>query len=142
MNIEELNGKKLTDVKLTDGSLEFICDDGSIFLMYHDQNCCESVYIDEITPEWREILIGQTVTYAYESMNQDLGPKSGWESSYTWTFYRISTTAGQVVIRWYGTSNGYYSERVSFIQTAKPQDENRPLIGQQREIDGHIYRLS
>lgn len=32
------------------------------------------------------------------------------------TFYRIATAKGQVVIRFYGSSNGYYSESVSFAQ--------------------------
>lgn len=43
-----------------------------------------------------------------------LGPEP-LEDSWTWTFYRFATVKGTVTVGWYGSSNGCYSERVSFV---------------------------
>ncbi|MNZ76081.1 hypothetical protein D3C78_945760 [compost metagenome] len=95
----------------------FETDSGEVFKMYHDQDCCESVHINDIEGDLSD-LIGEPVTLAEESTSND-NPKVEDEwgpESFTWTFYRLATKNGFVVIRWYGESNGYYSESVDFIQ--------------------------
>jgi len=116
---EDLTGKTLVKVTKSEHNMTFECSDGTKYNMYHDQDCCEHVYIEDITDGWEAMLTEAKVISAYESSNRDLAPPGGkrdYHESYTWTFYRIITDKGCVVIRWFGESNGYYSEGVSFVE--------------------------
>ena len=112
----ELVGKTILDIQgLEKGSKKvvFVCSDGSKYKMYHKQDCCERVDIDDVIGDVED-LIGSEILIAEENSNSDVNPKETYEYSFTWTFYKLATQKGYVDIRWYGTSNGYYSEEVSF----------------------------
>ena len=121
----DLVGKTLVSVVDNgEGNLVFTCSDGSEYIQYHSQDCCESVYVDDICGDLDDIC-GSPVLVAEESSSCD---RQEWEAkpedeeyyypeSFTWTFYKIDTAKGGVTIRWYGSSNGYYSESVSFART-------------------------
>jgi hypothetical protein len=47
-----------------------------------------------------------------EEVSDYEGENTG-DESFTWTFYKFATRKGFVTVRWYGSSNGYYSEGVS-----------------------------
>ena len=114
-----LVGKTLSGVTRQGESIRFVVDEHESYIMHHDQDCCESVVIDDICGYLGD-LIGSPILQAEESSNRD-HPKSEFgypDESCTWTFYRIATIKGQVVIRWYGASNGYYSEGVDFEKEA------------------------
>lgn len=115
MNVKELIGKTLVEIKINEYKDEilFICDDGTKYQMLHYQDCCESVTIDDINGDLND-LIGNPILIAEESTNSD-NPKSKYDECFTWTFYKFATIKGYVDIRWYGESNGYYSEEVEFI---------------------------
>ena len=109
-----LLGKTLTAVERTgDDSIDFTASDGSKYSMYHCEDCCESVTIEDIAGELSS-LVGSPILRAEESTNFD-NPKPK-EESHTWTFYKLATVNGWVDIRWYGSSNGYYSESVDFVE--------------------------
>ena len=110
--------------------MEFKTSCGMTCRLYHEQDCCESVEIEDINGDLSD-LIGSPIVLAEETSNSDSHPK-GFKSDYepesfTWTFYRIATVKGTVVIRWMGSSNGYYSESVYF--NMKPTlDESKKRI--------------
>lgn len=87
---------------------------GLVFTFYHSQDCCEDVYLEEIIGDIDD-LIGHTVVMAEETCSNDevVGVSCYQGESFTWTYYRMATERGLVVLRFFGSSNGYYSESVS-----------------------------
>lgn len=92
--------------------------DGSKLIMYHMQNCCESVWIESVVGDFND-LIGVPLLKAEEATDKggagrpDSREDDGhWHSSTTWTFYKFASIKGYVDMRWCGSSNGYYSESV------------------------------
>ena len=113
MNIETLLGKTLSSIEVIENEqIKFHCTDGESFLMYHDQDCCETVTIEDIVGDLDD-LVGYPITMAEEATSNE-NPKDDYHDSFTWTFYKLATVKGYVTIRWYGESNGYYSESVDF----------------------------
>lgn len=115
VKFEELKGCILKKVSINEHNDEIIfeTEDGRTFKMLHFQDCCESVSIDQIDGNFND-LIGEEILDAYESSESK--EDSEWGESQTWTFYRISTFSGTVSIKWFGVSNGYYSESVDFVE--------------------------
>jgi len=79
--------------------------------LYHWQDCCENVYIEDITGDLAD-LINQPIAVAEEVSNSFDDLNEFDENSLEWTFYRLTTLEGSVVIRWFGSSNGYYATDV------------------------------
>lgn len=112
---ETLVGKTLENVTEDGLEVDFKVSETERYRLFHDQDCCESVYIESIDGDLND-LIGTPIIMAEEVSNADEGPLSEWEDSFTWTFYKLATIKGYVTIRFYGSSNGYYSESVDFIK--------------------------
>ncbi len=119
MNISILKGKTITKCyENNDGDeIIFECDDGSVYKQYHQQDCCESVSVEDICGDLSG-LVGQFVIDAFEKTSQSEDE----DGSQTWTFYTIVTFNNAVTIRGYDESNGYYSESVDFVCITEAKD--------------------
>ena len=111
-DISELVGKTLWKIDVSRDSLRFYTTEGEEYLMYHDQDCCEHVYIEDMVDDHKDLLNSPIILA--EERSSDEPAMSSYDEAYLWTFYELATVKGSVTIRWYGSSNGYYSVSVSF----------------------------
>lgn len=107
---QEMIGAVIESITKTDDKLVFQSSDGRDFKFYHSQNCCEDVYIEDITGDLDD-LIGSPLVEAELTSNIDRSEKS---DLVIWSFYRYATAKGTVTVRWIGESNGYYSVDVNY----------------------------
>jgi hypothetical protein len=111
VEFSELIGQTIIHIEGDVDSDELIfTTENNKYKMYHDQDCCERVSIEDIIGDLSDLL-NTPVIEAYETSDSNSDKIDGREK---WTFYRIATIKGTVTIRWYGSSNGYYSESVDF----------------------------
>lgn len=114
VDISELLGTTLLKIENKDNyELIFNTTNGSIYKMYHEQDCCEHVTIEDIIGDLDD-LVGTPILMAEEVTNKGDIENNNGGGSYTWTFYKLATSKGYVTIRWYGESTGFYSESVRF----------------------------
>ncbi len=115
-SFSDLLGKTLISVENNGNEeIKFICDDGREYRQVYYQDCCASCSVDEIHGDLEDlvgspILLAEVVT----SRENPEGVTKEHQDSFTWAFYKLSTIKGSVTIRWYGESNGYYSEEATF----------------------------
>ena len=108
-----LANKKIVDVRgLTRGSdyISILFSDGDAIKFYHSQDCCESVEVDDVYGCEDDLI--DAILYDIELVQSNDRRKDKYDESYTWSFYKFRTSKGYVDVRWYGHSNGYYSDTV------------------------------
>lgn len=111
LTLSDLIGRTIFEYNVdrnNDDRMTFLFTDGYLLEMWHQQDCCESVTIEDIEGDLNDLL-GRPLLVCEEVSNSD---ENAHESA-TWTFYRFATDKGYVTVRWYGSSNGYYSESVT-----------------------------
>lgn len=122
-----IQGKTFFKINNEGDKIEFYCTDGHVYIMEHEQDCCETVVIDDINGDLDDLIGTPILKYVEtafsgndsKALPSDIYEISKDDESSTWTFYHFATIKGYVTIRWYGCSNGYYSESASFYKSDK-----------------------
>ena len=115
-SMADILGRTPVEVTGTDEEIVMRFSDGSQARWHHERDCCEIVTIEDVSGDWSDLL-GQPLLVAEERTQDD---PDACESG-TWTFYAFRGIGGSVDVRWYGCSNGYYSESVDFEFTPGPR---------------------
>lgn len=82
--------------------------EGNELLLRYEQDCCASCSIAQVDGDPLDLL-GAPLRMC-ELVDNDEPAREDYEESFTWTFVKFATVHGYVTLRWYGSSNGYYSE--------------------------------
>jgi hypothetical protein len=109
-NFEELVGKTLTRIENDRYKISFAVSEQESYHLEHFQDCCERVWVEDICGDLND-LVDTPILFAEVSSSED--------DNTEWTFYRIGTFKGTVVIRWGGELDSYYSIAVSFYRTGE-----------------------
>ena len=121
-DFSDLKGQTIVGIegpKQYSDHITFTLANGDSYVLHHYQDCCESVLIEDVDGDWQD-LIGLPLVLAEESTSDDFDDR--YADLQQWTFYRLATQRGYVIIRWYGESNGYYGVGVDFSSWDTPTD--------------------
>ena len=97
MDVSTLIGKTLIAIDSAEHEeIIFTTDTGEVYKLYHDQDCCESVTVDDICGDLLDLL-GSPIIEA-EEVTSNINPddvtdefKKNQDDSFTWTFYKFGT---------------------------------------------------
>lgn len=106
---KDLAGRVVWSVVQTDNEIFMHFEDGYTAKFYHEQDCCESVWVEDVNGDWDDLYKFPLIV---AEERRESGPDSEWGDSSTYTFYTFRTVKSSVDVRWCGQSNGYYSESV------------------------------
>ena len=116
-DMDDIIGKTPIHSEKTDEQITFWFSDGMVARWHHNQDCCESVYVEDVTGDWADLM--NTPLLVAEERSEEKSGDDCFESN-TWTFYTFRSVKGSVDVRWHGQSNGYYSESVDFQMLPAP----------------------
>jgi len=114
-SVEDMVGHTFAKVCESENAHELMFEDtdGSTWKLFHSQDCCEYVSLEDVVGDLDD-LVGTPIVSASEETSEGRGD----DNLTQWTFYHFRTIKGTVTLRWHGSSNGYYSVSVDCARTA------------------------
>jgi hypothetical protein len=108
-SIDSLVGETLSFIDIDDDNNEILLttESGRQIKIFHQQDCCESVFIDSTDGDWNELLGKVLIEVTKDVVSDETECET---STHTKLIFRVNDAT--VVSRWIGYSNGYYSEDV------------------------------
>ena len=98
-----LKGLTITSIEDLEEDSELVVfktSEGRRFEMYHSQDCCESVSIEDVCGDVNDLLNSPILLAEEETSDEDPidVDKEYHDDVYCWTFYKLSTFKGDVTI--------------------------------------------
>lgn len=128
-DLKEMKGARIKDIRGLEKEspevvIELLHPTVKEIVFHHEQDCCESVFLEDFEISSKSI-IGGIIIDAREESSSIVEPGS---SDITWTFYHIDTDKGSLFLRWCGESNTFYSTAVDVkLINHEVNDVNRDI---------------
>lgn len=108
---ESLVGETITHIDVDESQSEilFTTQSGKQILVHHWQQCCEEVKLAGIDGD-----IYSLVGWVARDISEETEEGKSGDGTWTKTVLTFRVGGLAVVTRWFGESNGYYSENVDF----------------------------
>jgi hypothetical protein len=116
VNFFELKGqiiKEITGLEKNSPEVNIVTNQ-TTYKLYHHQDCCESVFVENVIGDEKDIL-NEEIIFAEEDAgaNDPDWYDEHYNDSHTWTKYVLKTESASLEFWFLGESNGYYNESVS-----------------------------
>jgi hypothetical protein len=111
LDFETLVGKTINKIEVEDDRVNLFTDCGRYTMISFEQWCGNDVevYLDNDEEDNLDVILNSPILLAEES--------EGSVDGYDYTFYKLSTAIDSITLRFYGRSNGYYSESVELYKS-------------------------
>lgn len=101
---------EITGLKEGSESVTIRTKEGNELILRYEPDCSASCTICQVDGDADDLLRAPLLMCEEVTEGLPEEAREEYEDSFTWTFVKLATVKGYVTLRWYGSSNGYYSE--------------------------------